>query len=147
METPLPPKKFLVFQEMELFGISGSSFLSSKNKKNLLLKSFLYFGEMKLFSPKMKKTSYISKISYTFPYTEAKFSKLKNFLIIIITRFFSFYNIFFYTQPAFIFHLLRYSTFTTILSLFFFFFFRKILISFTSFFLLQSFLIFLIIFT
>ena len=35
------------------------------------------------------------------------FSKLKYFFIIIIKRFFSFYNIFFYTQQAFVFHFLR----------------------------------------
>ena len=61
-----------------------------------------------------KKASYIINLQslklkyfYTFPYKEAKFSKSKYFCIIIIKRFFSFYNIFFYTQQAFVFHLLR----------------------------------------
>ena len=47
------------------------------------------------------------RVSYTFPNKEAKFSKLKYFLIIIIKRFFSFYDIFFYTQPVDFLHLLR----------------------------------------
>ena len=56
------------------------------------------------------------------------------FLIIIIKQFFLFYNTFFYTQPVYIFHLLRdfYSVYNHIVA--FFFFFRKILISLTSFF-------------
>ena len=41
-----------------------------------------------------------------FSFKEAKFSKSKYFLIIIIKRFFSFYNIFCYTKQAFVFHLL-----------------------------------------
>ena len=48
-----------------------------------------------------------SKTVCTFPYKDAKFSKLKYFFTIIIKCFFSFYNIFFYTQEAFVFHLLR----------------------------------------
>ena len=40
-------------------------------------------------------------------FPSSKFSKLKYFLIIIIPYFFSFYNIFFNTQQAFVFHLLR----------------------------------------
>ena len=47
------------------------------------------------------------KISSTFSYKEAKFSKLKFFLIIIIKRFSSFYNDFFYTQPVYFFRPLR----------------------------------------
>ena len=86
--------------------------------------------EMGLSSPKLKKLitfqektcnawkskiSYISfqikaqkkKVSYTFRYKEAKIFKLKYILIIIIMRFFSFCNIFSYTQQAYFFHLLR----------------------------------------
>ena len=47
------------------------------------------------------------KKNYTFPYKEAKFSKLKHFLLIMIKCFFSFYNFFFYTQRVLVFHLLR----------------------------------------
>ena len=61
------------------------------------------------------KISYISfqtevqkkKVSYTFSYKEGKSFKLKYFLIIRIKCFFAFYNIFFYTQPVYFFHLLR----------------------------------------
>ena len=56
------------------------------------------------------------------------------FLIIITNRFWSFCNIFFYTQKAFVFHFLRiFVTFMTILLLFFFFLLRKILIFFRCF--------------
>ena len=40
-------------------------------------------------------------------YKEAKFSKLKYFLIIIAKCFFSFYNNFSYTQPVYFFYFLR----------------------------------------
>ena len=58
------------------------------------------------------------------------------FSVIIIRHFFSCYNIFFYTEPAFVFHLLRdfCNVHDQIVGFFSFFFFRKILISFTSFF-------------
>ena len=79
------------------------------------------------------------KKNYTFLYKEAQFSKSKYFLVIIIQNFFSFYNIFFYTQQAFAFHLLR--DFCNAHCCCFFFFYRKILISSASFFF--SFLYFL----
>ena len=47
-----------------------------------------------------------SRSVYTFSYKEVKFFELKYCLIIIIWHFFSFYNIFFYTQQAFFFPLL-----------------------------------------
>ena len=48
----------------------------------------------------------MKKVSYTFPYKRAKFSKLKlNFFMIIRKHFFSIYTIFVYTQQAFAFHL------------------------------------------
>ena len=79
--------------------------------------SYFLFVERELFKYKHKR----KKVSYTVPYKEEKFSKLKCFLIIIIKSFFSFYNIFFYTQQAFIFHLLRdFVTFMIILSIFLF---------------------------
>ena len=73
------------------------------------LKNFLIFQEITCKSWKSK-IIYIrfkykrkrKKVSYTFPYKEAKFSKLKHLLIMIIRHFFSFYNIFFYTQRIFI---------------------------------------------
>ena len=79
------PKNFFIIQGKELSFISRSNFPSSKNKNNPLLKSFLYFGEMKSFNLKLKKflifkertfRAQISKVFYTFPYKEAKFSIL-----------------------------------------------------------------------
>ena len=79
------PKNFFIIQGKELSFISRSNFPSSKNKNNPLLKSFLYFGEMKPFNLKLKKflifkertfRAQISKVFYTFPYKEAKFSIL-----------------------------------------------------------------------
>ena len=49
------PEKNLYISGTELSYISGSNFPGSKSKKNPLLKSFLYFREMKLSSPKPKK--------------------------------------------------------------------------------------------
>ena len=123
------------------------------------------FWEMELSSPKLKKLliflewtckAWNSKISHifftffartfqtylqkknasdTFPRKEAKFSELKHFLIIIIRHFFSLYNIFFYAQKAFLFHLLiNFRDVHDHIVFFFFFFFRKILVSFSSFF-------------
>ena len=63
--------------------------------------NYLIFWEMELSSHKLK------KVPCTFPYKKVKFSKLEYILIIIIKHFFSFYNILFYTQQAFAFHLLR----------------------------------------
>ena len=144
-----PHKKFLIFPEIKF---------SSSNIKRIVIfspkKAFLMLSQKKAVLM-FWETFYISvsnfpvrksKLFYTFPYKEAIFSKLKYFLIIIIKRFFSFYNIFFfYTQQAFVFHLLR--DFCNVhddhIDAFFsFFFFRKILISFTSFFLI-AFLYFL----
>ena len=77
---------------MELFYISGN-----RNFKKLIIFQEVTFGARK------------SIIFCTFPYKDAKFSKLKYFFIIIIKRFFSFSNIllFFYTQQAFVFHVLN----------------------------------------
>ena len=96
-------------------------FLAQARKKNPPQEDFLYFRKRK--PPKnslcfrkrnfliLHETFYIpgssfprSKRFYTFSYKETKFSKLKYFSIIIIKRFFSFYNIFFYTQQAFVVH-------------------------------------------
>ena len=68
--------------------------------------AFLCFWKLLIFQEvtfRARKTKHF----YTFSYKEAKFSKLKYFFIIIIKCFFSLYNTFFYTQQAFVFHLLR----------------------------------------
>ena len=82
-----------------------------------------------LFKHKCKR----KEVFYTFPYKEAKFSKLKCCLVFITKHFFSF-NIFFYTQSVYFFHLLR--EFSNIHDhiIAFFLFLRKILMSFTNFF-------------
>ena len=138
-------KKFLYFLKRKLFLFSWKQNIvlvtpSSKNKRNPFEESFLYFRKWK-----PPKTSYISgsnflclktKLFYTFSYKEAKLSKLKSFFIIIIKPLFSFCNIFFCTQQAFVFHFLRdFCNIHDHIVAFFFFFFRKILMSFTSFFL------------
>ena len=75
-----------------------------KNEKKHTLKKLLIFCKMELSSSKLKKLIKFQerikkpenkkKKGYTFPYKEAKCSKLKYFLIITIKLFFSFYNIF-----------------------------------------------------
>ena len=126
-----------------------------KNKKeNLLWKNVLYFGKLNFLTPILKNFSYFRKeltglqnqkflmyfsnitlkknVSYTLSCKEAKFSKVKYF-VIIMRHFFFFYNIFFYTQQAFVFHLQRdFCNVYNHIVAFFFFFFRKILISFTT---------------
>ena len=100
-----------------------------EKQKVLIFFSHFLFLETELFKQKHKGKN----VSDTFPYKEAKFSK--HFLIIIKKRFFSFYNIFFYTQQAFAFHLL--SDFRNVhdhIDAFFFLFFINISIAFTSFF-------------
>ena len=110
-------KKFLIFPKMEL---------SSYKIRKLLLFPFTFFFWIQV----QKKN-----VSYTFHYKEAKFSKLRYFLIMIIKRFFSFYNTSFYTQPVYLIYLLKYfcNVHDDIVA-FFLFFFRKSFISFTSFF-------------
>ena len=124
--------------------------LSLENKRNPPEENFLYFKKRKkkrkkflAFSQKKavfmfweretaKKVTckgWKSKIFYTCHYKEVNFSKLKYFFIIIIKGFFSFYNIFFYTQQAFLYHPQR--GFSNALDhiVAFFCFFRKILMS------------------
>ena len=84
-------KKFLIFSQKKAFLI----FQETETLKKLLIYQRVTCKASK------------SKTVYTFPYKEAKFSKLKYFFTIIIKCFFSFYNIFFHTQEAFFFHLLR----------------------------------------
>ena len=60
METP---KKFLMFQETELFYISGSNFQSSKSKENPLLKlelSKVYTDELILLKAAVKLLMYLA---------------------------------------------------------------------------------------
>ena len=106
------------------------------NEKKTLLKSFLNFEKRNLVAPNLKKSvlyftrtfqslkikncpffvccertfqiwAQKKRVSYTFSYTGAKFSKLKYFLILITKHLFSLYDIFFYTQQAFAFHILK----------------------------------------
>ena len=113
-----------------------------KKKKNTLWKNFLYFAKWNFLAPSLKnllnfrkelKSLKIKKKSYTFPYKEAKCSKLKYFLIITIKLFFSFYNIFSILNKLLLFIFWEvFVMLTNILSYcpyFFFFFLRKILIS------------------
>ena len=96
-----PPKNFLYFFKRKLFlyfrkrKLPKIPYISANEKT----KKLLIFREVTLQARKLK-------ISYTFRYKELKFSKLKHFFIIIIKRFFSFCNLFFYTQQTFPFHLL-----------------------------------------
>ena len=55
------PEKLFKFQET--FYISGSNFPSSRNKKNPLLKSFLYFGKLNSLVPSIKNFLYFRKRS------------------------------------------------------------------------------------
>ena len=101
------PKKFLIFWEMEL---PNSNIVGSRNFKKLLI-----FPEVTFWDQKMKKLLIFQEVTckcwkyfffLNFSYKEAQFSKLKYFFIIIMRHFFSFYRIFFfYTQQAFVFHL------------------------------------------
>ena len=102
-------KSFLIFQETE----TPQKFISFPQKKAFPIfretetpKKFFIFYKMELFNISRRDFPR-SKIFYTFYYKESKFSKLKYFLIIITSHFSSFYNIFFYTQQAFVFRLLR----------------------------------------
>ena len=74
---------------------------------NFKLKNFLYFRKKLPWSENQKsifiKQAQKKKVSYTFPYKEAKFSKLKYFLIIIMKCFFSVYSTFVYTKPVVLF--------------------------------------------
>ena len=79
--------------------------------------SYFLLVEKELFKYKRKR-----KKSYTFPYKEAKFSKLKDLLIIIIKPFLSFYNTFsILNKLLFSIFWKIFVTFKTILLLFFLF--------------------------
>ena len=119
----------------DIFSKENCSYISGNgNPRKLILQEVTFWGLKKfLIFQEVTCKAWKSKISYTFSDKETKFSKLKYFPIIILKRFFSFFNIYFYTEQAFVFHFWEiFITFTTILSLFFLFFFRKILISFAS---------------
>ena len=115
-------KAFLIFQETET--LKNSSYLRKRNfflfqevtfgakimKQKPLLKSFLYFGEMEISSPKFKKLLTFQKELpkptnqkhfMLFLIKKAKFLKLDFFLIVTIKRFFTFYHMFLYTLQAF----------------------------------------------
>ena len=101
---------YIIYQETELSYISENgnpkNLPDSKSKNNPLL-NVSYISGGNLQSLKMK-------YFHTFSYKEAKFSKLKYFLIITMKHFLSLYNLFFYTQQAFVFRC------------FFFFYFRNL---------------------
>ena len=100
-------------------------------KKSTINPQF-YFGKMELSSPSLKNFLYFKRElakpeNFTFLFlvrelfqnkckrkrflilffVSAKFSELKYFLVKLMNRFFSFYNISFYIQQAFAFHFLR----------------------------------------
>ena len=122
-----PEKTLFILGNGTFFTFQEIAFWAWKMKKPTL-KVFLIFREMGLSSPKSGKPlifqevickAWKSKISYTVPYQEAKFSKSKFFLIIIIKCFFSFYDPFLYTQPVYFFIFWEvFVTFTTMLLLF-----------------------------
>ena len=145
-------KAFLIFSQKKpsLPASAPKRFFIFFSKKPAL-KNFLIFPQQspsfsengnpeKIFIFQKTKLSYTSgsnflrsKMFYTFSYREAKFSKSKYFLIIIIQHFSSFDNAFSYTQQAFAFSLVRdFCNVHDHVVAFFFFFFRKILISFMS---------------
>ena len=133
----LPQKIYLknLFLKMTCSKNAFSKFLLKKFL--IFLFTFLVCWE-RTFEAKTQKKN----VSYTFPYTEARFSKLKYFLMIIIKQFFSLYNIFSKLSKLFVSIFWEiFVTFPTILMLFFVFFFRKFLIYFASF--IVTFLFFL----
>ena len=155
-------KIYYIFSEENHTYISGNGtlhFFSHSSKNNKIHPEKIYTSGDKtpkkisyIFSKKLfretdtrngnpRKVSYISgvtckawksKISYTFSCKEPKFLY---FFIIIIKHFFPFYNIFFCTQQAFVFHLLRHfcSVHNHIVG-FCSFLFRRILVPFSVFF-------------
>ena len=97
---------YLIYRETELSYISENRNPKkppdSKSKMNPLLNvSYISVGNLQ--SLKMK-------YFCTFSYKEEKFTKLKYFLIITIKHFLSLYNLFFYTQQAFVFCFFSFST-------------------------------------
>ena len=93
-------KKNCVFPKMELSNSNIKKILMFSQKRSCLYVSgkgnpekILYISGGNLQTLKIKKILH--------------FSKLKHFFILTTKHFFSFYNIFFYTQQAFVFHFLR----------------------------------------
>ena len=104
-----------------------------KHKKN---KFTLISWKKKIFCWKKKDAYICPRISPSPTSRKNQIFLMKIVSYKYIKAFFSFYNIFFYTQPAFAFHLLVdfYIIHDHIVAYFFFLFFRKTLISFTNFF-------------
>ena len=78
--------------------LSFSYISGNRNPETETLKKFTLFQELTW-------KAWKSNVSDVFLYKEAQFSKWKYFSLIIKYHFFSFYNIFLYTQQAFVFHL------------------------------------------
>ena len=112
------PNKLLIFQK-KLFRLKKKAkrptfknFLIFCEMEQKFLKKFLIFKE-ETYNSWKSNVFYITfqtwpekeNVPYTFPYKEAKFSKLKFFLIIIMKLFSPFYNIFFSIQPVSFFYL------------------------------------------
>ena len=126
-------KTFLIFLEMEprTFYLKLEKQNNSTRRKFLILQQTENPKKCHIFWKESSEKNYIfhevtckawKSSFYTFLYKEAKFSKWKCIFIIVIKRFFSFYNIFFYTQQALFFIFWEiFLTFTTIFSLFFLF--------------------------
>ena len=100
-------KKFLKLREMELSSPTLKDFWYFwRNLQTLKIKCFLYFFLHFLFvGRELFKHKHKGK-KFFIPFF-IQFSKLKYFFIIIIKRFFSFYNIFLYAPPVYFFHLLK----------------------------------------
>ena len=93
----------------DIFSKESCSYISGNGNPRKLILQEVTFWTLKKFLIFQEVTckAWKSKTSYTFSYKETKFCKLKYFPIIILKRFFSFFNIYFYTEQAFVFHLLR----------------------------------------
>ena len=97
-------RNFLIFSQKFFCYISGNETLKRKRLKRELAKpENQKFQIICLLREDFSNICAKEKSFLYFLYKEAKFSKLKYFLIIVIKRFFSFYNICFYTQPVYFF--------------------------------------------
>ena len=123
-------RNFVIFQEKEIWKIF--LYFKFEKWKTSTINPQFYFGKMELSSPSLKNFLYFKRElakpeNFTFLFlvrelfqnkckrkrflilffVSAKFSELKYFLVKLMNRFFSFYNISFYIQQAFAFHFLR----------------------------------------
>ena len=77
----LPKKVFLIFLQMELSSPKIKKFLSSRNRKNLLRKNFLYFRKWNFLPPSLKTLKFF--LNFRRELAEPKKSALKKFLIFL----------------------------------------------------------------